>query len=87
MGLPPKVAVTTSNLIIGSMALASASVYLEAGLIDAQLAAPVILGVFLGSFLGSKVLIGITNRLIRMAFLCVLVVLGVELILHGLRKF
>lgn len=39
MGLPPKVSTTTSNLIIGVTALAGASVYLAAGLIDPGLSA------------------------------------------------
>ncbi len=87
MGLPPKVAVTTSNLIIGSMALAGASVYLEARLIEVQLAAPVILGVFLGAFAGSKMLVGVTNRFVRIIFLCVVMSLGVEMLLHAWRSF
>ena len=85
MRLPPKVAVTTSNLIMGSVALAGASVYLEARLIDSKLLAPVILGVFLGAFVGSKMLIRLPSRVIRRTFLSLLAVLGLEMILHGIR--
>ena len=85
MGLPPKVSVTMSNLIIGVMALAGASVYLEAGLINSALAVPVILGVPLGALVGSKLLVGATNRIVRIVCLSVLLVLGMEMLTHGIR--
>ncbi len=85
MGLPPKVSTTTSNLIIGVTALAGASVYLIAGLIDPGLAAPAIVGVVLGAFLGTRLLVRLSNRAIRQFFLVILIVLAVEMILRGVR--
>jgi uncharacterized membrane protein YfcA len=85
MGLPPKVSTTTSNLIIGVTALAGTSVYLSAGLIDPGLAAPVILGVSGGALVGTRVLVRITNAAVRRFFLLVLLVLGVEMLLRGIR--
>jgi uncharacterized membrane protein YfcA len=85
MGLPPKVSTTTSNLIIGVTALAGTSVYLTAGLIDPGLAAPIILGVTAGAFLGTRILVRLSNQAVRRVFLCVLGVLGVEMIVRGLR--
>ncbi len=85
MGLPPKVSTTTSNLIIGVTALAGASVYLAAGLVDPGLAAPVILGVVLGAFIGTRVLIRLTNQAVRYFFMMVLIVLGIEMIVRGIR--
>ena len=87
MGLPPKVSTTTSNLIIGVTALAGTSVYLAAGLIDPGLAAPVILGVTSGAFLGTRVLIRLTNERVRQLFLVILAVLGVEMLARGLGVF
>ncbi len=84
MGLPPKVSTTTSNLIIGVTALAGTSVYLAAGLIDPGLAAPVILGIVIGAFFGTRVLVRLTNRAVRGFFLVVLAILGIEMILRGL---
>ena len=84
MGLPPKVSTTTSNLIIGVTALAGTSVYLAAGMIDPGLAAPVILGVVFGAFMGTRVLVRLTNQAVRRIFLGVLLVLGVEMILRGI---
>ncbi len=85
MGLPPKVSTTTSNLIIGVTALAGTSVYLAAGLIDPGLAAPVILGVVLGAFLGTRLLVRLTNKAVRRFFLFVLLVLATEMVFRGLR--
>ncbi len=84
MGLPPKVSTTTSNLIIGVTALAGTSVYLAAGLVDPGLAAPVILGVISGAFGGTRILVRLTNQVVRNFFLVVLAVLGIEMILRGL---
>lgn len=85
MGLPPKVSTTTSNLIIGVTALAGTSVYLVAGLINPGLVAPVILGVVLGAFLGTRLLVRLTNESVRRFFLIVLLVLAVEMIVRGIR--
>lgn len=85
MGLPPKVSTTTSNLIIGVTALAGTSVYLAAGVIDPGLVAPVMLGILLGALLGTKLLVRLTNKAVRRFFLIVLLVLGVEMLVRGIR--
>ena len=85
MGLPPKVSTTTSNLIIGVTALAGTSVYLVHGLIDPGLAAPVVIGVVAGAFIGTRVLVRISNRAVRQLFLIILIVLAVEMIFRGIR--
>jgi uncharacterized membrane protein YfcA len=84
MGLPPKVSTTTSNLIIGVTALAGTSVYLAAGMIDPGLAAPVILGVVSGAFMGTRLLVRLTNQAVRHIFLGVLLVLGIQMLLRGI---
>jgi uncharacterized membrane protein YfcA len=85
MGLPPKVSTTTSNLIIGVTALAGTSVYLSAGLVEPGLAAPVIVGVSIGAFAGTRVLVRLTNAAVRRFFLAVLLILGGEMLVRGLR--
>ncbi len=85
MGLPPKVSTTTSNLIIGVTGLAGTSVYLAAGLIDPVLIAPVMVGVLLGAFLGTRLLVRLTNQAVRRFFLVVLAVVSIEMIVRGLR--
>jgi uncharacterized membrane protein YfcA len=85
MGLPPKVSTATSNLIIGVTALAGASVYIAEGLLLPGLAAPVILGVLAGAFLGTRLLVRLPNRAVRRIFLGLLLVLGTEVIVRGIR--
>jgi uncharacterized membrane protein YfcA len=85
MGLPPKVSTTTSNLIIGVAALAGTSVYLAAGLIDPGVVAPVMLGVLLGALFGTRLLVRLSNQAVRRFFLVVLLLLGIEMIVRGLR--
>ncbi len=84
MGLPPKVSTTTSNLIIGVTALAGTSVYLAAGLINPGIAAPVILGVVAGAFIGTRVLVRLSNEAVRRFFMVVLLVLGMQMLLRGI---
>jgi len=83
MGLPTKVSLPTSQLIIAVMALISTNVYLERGLINAALVAPVILGVPFGAFVGSKLFISIKNRAARFILLIGVVLLGIQMILRG----
>ncbi len=85
MGLPPKVSTTTSNLVIGVTALAGASVYLAAGLVEPGLATPIILGVVPGSFIGTRLLVRLTNQAVRHVFMVVLILLGIEMIIRGIR--
>lgn len=85
MGLPPKVSTTTSNLIIGVTALAGTSVYLVAGMINPGLAAPVVVGVLLGAFFGTRVLVRLSNQTVRRFFLVILMILAIEMIVRGVR--
>jgi len=85
MGMPPKVSTTTSNLIIGVTALAGTSVYLAAGLVDPALVAPVVLGIVAGAFVGTRLLVRLSNQAVRQFFLVVLLVLGGEMLLRGIR--
>jgi uncharacterized membrane protein YfcA len=85
MGLPAKVSTTTSNLIIGVTALAGSSVYLAAGLVDPGKAAPVILGVLLGAFIGTRLLVRLTNQAVRYSFMLLLLGVAIEMIVRGIR--
>jgi uncharacterized membrane protein YfcA len=85
MGLPYKVSTTTSNFMIGVTAVASAGVYLSRGYIDPLLAMPVMLGVLLGSLLGARILTQATPARLRLLFVGVIALLGVQMIYQGLR--
>jgi uncharacterized membrane protein YfcA len=84
MRLPFKVSTTTSNFMIGVTAAASAGIYLSRGYIDPTLAFPVMLGVLLGSVLGTRVLVAAPSRALRLVFGLVIVALALQMIYHGL---
>ena len=84
MRIPFKASTTTSNFMIGVTAAASAGVYLRRGYIDPGLVMPVMLGVLLGSLLGSRVLVVAKVGVLRIVFGVVILVMAVEMIYKGL---
>jgi hypothetical protein len=84
MRLPFKVSTTTSNFMIGVTAAASAGVYLGKGYIEPGLAAPVMLGVLVGSLVGAKVLAAARNQTLRLIFGAVIGVMAVQMIYKGI---
>ncbi|HEX7078088.1 MAG TPA: sulfite exporter TauE/SafE family protein [Candidatus Eisenbacteria bacterium] len=85
MRLPIKVSSATSNFMIGVTAAASAGVYFARGDINPFVAGPVCLGVLAGSFLGSRLLLHAPGRLIRAAFVLVLLWVAFEMFRKGIR--
>jgi uncharacterized membrane protein YfcA len=83
MRLPMKVSSATSNFMIGVTAAASAGIYLSRGDVDAALAAPVALGVMLGAVVGSRLLLRLSNRHVRLVFTPVLVLIALETLLRA----
>ncbi|MVT12213.1 sulfite exporter TauE/SafE family protein [Chitinophaga tropicalis] len=84
MRIPFKVSTTTSNFMIGVTAAASAVVYLQRGYIDPGIAFPVVLGVLAGAFSGSKLLVRMNTRKLRILFCIVIGSLALEMIYNGL---
>jgi uncharacterized membrane protein YfcA len=84
MKIPFKVSTTTSNFMIGVTAAASAGVYLSRGYIDPALSMPVMLGVLIGSLLGTRVLVKTQTKLLRQVFSGVIVLLGLEMLWKGI---
>lgn len=83
MGLPYKVATGTSNFMIGMTAAASAGIYLASGYIYAPIAFPVMLGVLVGSLMGSKLLVEAKPERLRIIFIVVLSLLAIQMIYRG----
>jgi len=83
MNLPMKVTTTTSNFMIGITAATGSSIYWYEGYIQLFLAAAAAIGVLMGSFMGAKILVKITNKDIRWIFFGILSFLGVEMLLKG----
>lgn len=84
MRLPMKVSSATSNFMIGVTAAASAGIYLGRGDVDPRIAAPVALGVLAGATIGARVLPRLSNRHVRLVFLPVLVIIGLQTLARGL---
>ncbi len=84
MRVPFKVSTTTSNFMIGVTAAAGVGVYLRRGFVVPGLAMPVILGVLAGSMIGTRLLVRMETRWLRIAFAIVIAALGAEMIYGGI---
>ncbi|HZR66496.1 MAG TPA: sulfite exporter TauE/SafE family protein [Terriglobales bacterium] len=85
MRIPFKVSTTTSNFMIGVTAAASAGVYLSRGYIDPSLAMPVMIGVLIGSLMGTRILVKTQTSLLRLVFSGVIVLFGLEMVFKAIR--
>jgi uncharacterized protein len=86
MRLPFKVSTTTSNFMIGVTAAASSGILYASGYVNVVLAAPVALGVVLGSLAGARILARSKPASLRILFIVVLLVFGTEMIYMGLSR-
>lgn len=84
MKIPFKVSTTTSNFMVGVTAAASAVIYLQRGYIDPGLAIPIVVGVLLGAFFGSKILPKTNVKKLRLLFSVVIFLLAVSMIYNGI---
>ena len=81
MRLPIKVSSATSNFMIGVTAAASAAVYFMRGSIVTEVAGPVAFGSVLGAVIGGRILMGVSSDKLRLLFVVILVVLGIQMLL------
>ena len=81
--LPIKVSTATSNFMIGVTAAASAGAYFMRGDITPDIAGPVALGSVVGSILGARILMAVSNDRIRVLFVVVLVALSIQMLLSA----
>jgi hypothetical protein len=81
MRLPIKVSSATSNFMIGVTAAASAGVYFMRGSIVTEVAGPVAFGSVLGAMIGGRMLLIVSNDKLRLLFIVILVVLGIQMLL------
>ena len=84
MRLPFKVSTTTSNFMIGVTATASTGILYVSGYVNVLLAAPVALGVVVGSLTGARVLVRSKPASIRLLFVAILIIFGAEMIYMGI---
>ncbi|MFV0536134.1 MAG: sulfite exporter TauE/SafE family protein [Dysgonomonas sp.] len=84
MKIPFKVSTTTSNFMIGVTAAASAVIYLQRGYIDPGLAMPIVVGVLIGAYFGSKILPKINVKKLRMLFSAVIFFVAIMMVYNAL---
>ncbi|MBP2649924.1 MAG: hypothetical protein H6Q74_749 [Firmicutes bacterium] len=84
MKLPLKVSSATSNFMMGVTGAASAGIYLFRGDIHPATAAPVALGVLIGSTIGARIMQRLKSKTIRKLFIPVLIYVALEMIVQGL---
>jgi uncharacterized membrane protein YfcA len=85
MNVPLMVATATSNFMIGVTAAASAMVYYRRGDILVQYAAPLSVGVFMGSLLGARLAPRIHTKVVVYLLVGVMLYLAGHLSIHLLR--
>ena len=83
MGVPLKVAVATSGLVLSINGAAAAWVYIFKGAVVPLIAVPAIGGIMLGSKIGAKLLTKVNTRSVRMIVIIMLVVAGLRSLLKG----
>lgn len=83
MGVPIKVAIGTSNLMIGITAASSAFIYFGRGYIYPAIVAPVVIGVILGAQVGSRLAGKAKGQILRKAFGVVMLIVSVLMFLKS----
>ncbi len=87
MGAPMKTATATSNFMIGTTASAATFVYLLKGAINLTAATPVVLGVFTGARIGSRMLKRINTVLLKRIFVVIMILVAIEMLYHGIKGY
>lgn len=83
MKIPIKAAAATSNFMVGVTAAASAVIYFQSGLVDLHLAAPTILGIMVGAYIGTRLLAKSRSVVLRRLLAVVLAFFGMILLLKA----
>lgn len=85
MGVPMRVAIATSNFMIGVTAATSALIYFSRGMINPMVTAPSALGVLLGAQIGTRLVRKINVRILTWMFIIMLGVTAVQMIVKALQ--
>jgi uncharacterized membrane protein YfcA len=84
MRLPIKASSATSNFMIGVTAAASAGIYFWRGEVLPLVAAPIAIGVLLGSIVGARKLVKYRSSTIRSIFIVLMVGVAIQMLLRGM---
>ncbi|MDH7516530.1 MAG: sulfite exporter TauE/SafE family protein [Bacteroidota bacterium] len=80
-GVPIKAATATSNLMIGVTAVASAIIYFAQGFVQPYYTAASVLGVLVGSVVGTRIGIRIRGRTVVLLFIVLLFVVALRMVI------
>lgn len=83
MRIPVKAAAGTSSFMVGMTAVATAAVFYSDDKIDPRIVVPAMIGVFLGSQIGSQITRRIQTQRLVIIFVFVLAYLGISLVLKA----
>jgi uncharacterized protein len=83
MGVPIRVATTTSTYMLAATAAASAIIYYSRGQIDPLLAAPVVVGVVLGAQVGARFASRVPQHALQLVFVGVALFFAVQMLLRA----
>jgi uncharacterized membrane protein YfcA len=83
MGIPIRIALTTSTYMLGATAAASAVIYFSRGLIDPLLAAPVVVGMFIGARIGARLAHRLPQQVLQLIFVGVAGFFAVQMLLRA----
>lgn len=85
MGIPIRVATTTSTYMLGATAAASAVLYLSRGEVDFALAAPVVIGVFLGGRVGAVFQPRVPQHALSLVFVVLSLFFAVQMLIRAVN--
>ena len=85
MRMPFRTSTVTSNFMIGATAMAGSLAFLRLGLVDPTVAGPVIVGIVPGAMTGSWFVSRLRVRSLRIVFLGLVALVGVQMLLKALR--
>jgi len=87
MGVPLIVATATSNMMMGVTAAASAFVYYRRGDILPSVAAPLVVGVFVGSLTGARLAPRVHHKWVARLLVTIMLYLSLHMLVHIAGKF
>lgn len=83
MGVPIRVALTTSTYMLAATAAASSVIYYSRGLVDPLLAAPVVVGVFIGARTGARISNRLPHHALQLLFVVVALIFAAQMLLKA----
>ena len=84
MRMPFRTSTVTSNFMIGATAAAGSVAFLRLGVVDASIAGPVVVGIVPGAMLGSWLVSRIRVRALRVVFLSLVALTGLQMLLRAM---